>query len=305
MMDDVVLSPRARVVAAEDDFRALFEAVYPRLVGTVRSVVHDRAMAEDVVQDAFVELHRQWSSVYADEQPEAWTRRVAVRKAQREAGRGARRPPVVRPDEKVPTAPPPVDTDDALARTLGRVRRARRWRRVTGVAATATVAATVVAVTLSDGRAGGGPPDIDPPEHWVGSPKESALDGTWRTDPISFGDMADRLREVGLGEWVSPLRRQVRAFDDREARLVIEDELATYRLPGRVAEQWGFSHRDDRVFLIAANAQTFTTYAVTLGDDRRTMTLELLRPGSFTWAGIPLEVYQTAYYTTASFHRVD
>ena len=80
-----MLSPRARAVAAEDDFRDLFVATYPRLVGAVLSVVHDRACSEDAVQDAFIELHRQWSRVYAEEQPDAWVRRVAVRKAQRKA----------------------------------------------------------------------------------------------------------------------------------------------------------------------------------------------------------------------------
>jgi DNA-directed RNA polymerase specialized sigma24 family protein len=299
-MEDVVLSPRARVVAAEDDFRRLFEAVYPRLVRTVLSVVHDQALAESVVQDAFVELHRRWSTVYAYEQPEEWVRRVATRRAQRKA---ARRPAAERRNEDVKTVMPPVDTGDALVRVLGRARTGRTWRRISGMLAAAAVA-TVVAVTLPDGRAGGGPPDVDPPEQRL-SPRESALDGTWRTEPISFADMADRLREVGLDEWVAPLRRQVRSFDDRRARLVIRDELVSYRLPGRVTEGWGFSHRDGRLFLVSHNAETFNTYALTLHDDGRTMTLELLRPGSFTWAGIPLEVYQTAFYTTASFSRVD
>jgi RNA polymerase sigma-70 factor, ECF subfamily len=92
IMDDVVLSPRARAVASEDDYRRLFEAAYPRLVRTVWFVVHDQAVAEDVAQDAFVELYRHWSKVRTYDRPEAWVRRVAVRKAQREAARAARRP---------------------------------------------------------------------------------------------------------------------------------------------------------------------------------------------------------------------
>lgn len=299
-MDNVVLSPRARAVAAEDDFRRLFEAVYPRLVRAVLPVVEDQARAEDLVRDAFVELHRRWSTVCAYEQPDAWARRVAVHKAERTPARTAR----AERRHEGETDLPPVDTDAALARVLSRARRARTRRWVTGVLATAA-AATLVAVTLPDSRAGGGPPDVDPPDQRRSAPRASVLDGTWRSDPVSFADMAHRLREAGLGEWVAALRRQVRPFDDREARLVIQDELVTYQLPGRVTEQWGFSHRDGRLFLVAVNAQTFSTYRASLSDDRRTMTLELLRPGGFTWAGIPLEVYQTAYYTTAPFTRVD
>jgi RNA polymerase sigma-70 factor, ECF subfamily len=92
IMDDVVLSPRARAGASEDDYRRLFEAAYPRLVRTVWFVVHDQAVAEDVAQDAFVELYRHWPKVRTYDRPEAWVRRVAVRKAQREAARAARRP---------------------------------------------------------------------------------------------------------------------------------------------------------------------------------------------------------------------
>ena len=89
-------APRARAVAAEDDYRRLFEAAYPRIVRTVWFVVHDQALAEDVVQDAFVELYRHWGKVSSYDRPEAWVRRVAVRKAQREAVRAARRPRIER-----------------------------------------------------------------------------------------------------------------------------------------------------------------------------------------------------------------
>lgn len=95
-VDDVLSSPRARAAAAEEDYRRLFEAAYPRLVRTVWFVVHDQAIAEEVAQDAFVELYRHWSRVRSYDRPEAWVRRVGVRKAQREAARSARRPRVER-----------------------------------------------------------------------------------------------------------------------------------------------------------------------------------------------------------------
>lgn len=73
------------------DFRELFVRAYPGLVRTVSHVVQDRTVAEDVVQDAFIELLRRWRRLSAYERPDLWVRRVAIRKAQRELARQARR----------------------------------------------------------------------------------------------------------------------------------------------------------------------------------------------------------------------
>ena len=91
IMDGVVPRDRVRTHATDDDFRGLFEAAYPGMVRTVWFVVHDRAVAEEVAQDAFVELYRHWRKVSSYDQPLLWVRRVAIRKAQREAARRARR----------------------------------------------------------------------------------------------------------------------------------------------------------------------------------------------------------------------
>jgi RNA polymerase sigma-70 factor (ECF subfamily) len=74
-----------------DRYRELFEATYPRLVRTLWFVVHDHELAQEIAQEAFVELHRQWSSVGSYDRPELWVRRVALRKAQHEAARAMRR----------------------------------------------------------------------------------------------------------------------------------------------------------------------------------------------------------------------
>jgi len=75
----------------EADFRELYLATYPRLVRTVWFVVHDHGQAQDIAQDAFVDLHRQWRKVRSYDRPDLWVRRVALRKAQREAARAVRR----------------------------------------------------------------------------------------------------------------------------------------------------------------------------------------------------------------------
>ena len=76
---------------SDDEFRSVFTAAYGPVVRTVWLVVHDRAAAEDIAQDAFVELYRHWRKVRRYERPDLWVRRVALRKAQREAARTVRR----------------------------------------------------------------------------------------------------------------------------------------------------------------------------------------------------------------------
>ena len=76
---------------AEDDYAWLFRAYFRRIAQTVNMIVGDRARAEEVTQDAFVQLWRKWSSVSGYERPEAWVRRVAVRLAIRSAQRESRR----------------------------------------------------------------------------------------------------------------------------------------------------------------------------------------------------------------------
>lgn len=90
MMKVVPMSPR-RSSPPNDSFAELFAATYPQIVRTVWFVIHDRAAAEEVAQDAFTELFRGWSHLRDFDRPDLWVRRVAIRKAQREASRRARR----------------------------------------------------------------------------------------------------------------------------------------------------------------------------------------------------------------------
>ena len=75
----------------ENQFDQLFAATFPQVVRTVWFVVHDRGMAEEIAQDAFTELYRDWSRLHSFDRPDLWVRRVAIRRAQREARRQARR----------------------------------------------------------------------------------------------------------------------------------------------------------------------------------------------------------------------
>jgi RNA polymerase sigma-70 factor (ECF subfamily) len=74
----------------ETEFRNLFADHYMPVVGTVFMIVQDRARAEEITQDAFMQLLRHWNRVSRYEQPEAWIRRVAIRLAVRSVQREQR-----------------------------------------------------------------------------------------------------------------------------------------------------------------------------------------------------------------------
>jgi RNA polymerase sigma-70 factor (ECF subfamily) len=73
-------------------------------------IVHDRARAEDITQDAFVELLRRWRKISRYDRPGAWVRRIAVRMAIREVRRERRRPEVELGAAQ-PTVAEPADAD--------------------------------------------------------------------------------------------------------------------------------------------------------------------------------------------------
>ena len=80
-----------------DEFRWLFVIEYPAVVRAVYFVLHDHARAEEIAQDAFVQLLRHWEKVGRYESPEAWVRRVALRLAIRDVRRQRRMSLLVSP----------------------------------------------------------------------------------------------------------------------------------------------------------------------------------------------------------------
>jgi RNA polymerase sigma factor (sigma-70 family) len=94
----------------EDEVRDLFDDHYDQVVRTAFLIVQDWGRAEEVAQDAFVQLLRYWPRVSQHEMPAAWVRRVAVRLAVR----------LVRREQRLTfamtqSAPPAVVADPAEA----------------------------------------------------------------------------------------------------------------------------------------------------------------------------------------------
>ena len=83
----------ARAVSERDEgFTTFFRSEYPSLVRSLFLVVHDRELARDIAQDAFIQLFARWRRISQYDRPEAWVRRVGIRMAVRAAARERVRP---------------------------------------------------------------------------------------------------------------------------------------------------------------------------------------------------------------------
>jgi len=103
-------------VDKREQFAELFRAEYPGLVRELGLILGDRALAEEVAAEGFVELWRKWTHVAGYDRPGAWVRHVAVRKAGRARWRRSRRPAleIAAFEHGAPAADPDVDLANAL-----------------------------------------------------------------------------------------------------------------------------------------------------------------------------------------------
>ena len=106
-------------------FDALFLREFPRVARALHHIVGDRGRAEEVAQDAFVELLRNWVTVSRYDRPDLWVRRVAIRKAQRERHRSWRRVELERRTLELAGSEPPTPAPEVLAAVRGLAPRQR------------------------------------------------------------------------------------------------------------------------------------------------------------------------------------
>jgi RNA polymerase sigma factor (sigma-70 family) len=71
------------VTEAELDYSAFFRAEFAPVLRTVTLILRDQSRAEEITQDAFIQLLHNWPKISRYERPQAWVRRVAVRLAMR------------------------------------------------------------------------------------------------------------------------------------------------------------------------------------------------------------------------------
>jgi RNA polymerase sigma-70 factor (ECF subfamily) len=114
----------SRAVSERDEgFTTFFRSEYPSLVRTLYLIIHDRELARDIAQDAFIQLFARWRRISHYDRPEAWVRRVGIRMAVREAARERVRPRLER-ELDFATVPRPVDLD--VVRAIGQLPASQR-----------------------------------------------------------------------------------------------------------------------------------------------------------------------------------
>lgn len=107
---DLVENTRAVTRDADLEFERLFVAEYQAVTHSVYLIVQDVGRAEDVTQDAFLELLRHWPKVAAYDRPGAWVRRIAIRNAVHMVRRERLRS-VLERGVRGQSAPGPADVD--------------------------------------------------------------------------------------------------------------------------------------------------------------------------------------------------
>jgi len=83
----VHLDPAIEQLDPATEFEWFFRTEYRPVLRTVLLVVRDLGRAEDITQEAFVQVLGHWKRISRYERPGAWVRRVAIRLAVRAARR--------------------------------------------------------------------------------------------------------------------------------------------------------------------------------------------------------------------------
>jgi len=109
---------------ADAEYDLLFSVEFPAVMRTVYLILHDLDRAEDITQDAFVQLLKHWRKVARYDRPGAWVRRVAIRLAMDALNRERLRSVLERRVDQ-PLEARPVDIDVMRAiKTLPAMQRA-------------------------------------------------------------------------------------------------------------------------------------------------------------------------------------
>jgi hypothetical protein len=136
--------------------------------------------------------------------------------------------------------------------------------------------------------------------------KAAALEGTWRTDPITVGDTAETLREARLAKWVGGFKRNA-PISDVPTALILEIREGAWDLYGqpqggqRQEIDYDAEYEVDGDTVVVSHEGDSNTYRWSVSDD--VLKLTWLKTTYGAHEGIPEEVFQRALYMTADFRR--
>jgi RNA polymerase sigma-70 factor (sigma-E family) len=104
------------MVSNREEYSAFYGAEFPAIARSVFLLTRDREAADDITQEAFVQLYVHWRKVATYERPGAWVRRVAIRLAVKRLRREESRGRVeAAADSRSESTPAPVDADIVTA----------------------------------------------------------------------------------------------------------------------------------------------------------------------------------------------
>jgi RNA polymerase sigma factor (sigma-70 family) len=78
---------RVRHLDSEPHFNRVYRSEYSRLVRLATILVGRRDVAEELVQETFLDAHRKWSRLHSYDRPDAWLRRGVLQRSMRHRGR--------------------------------------------------------------------------------------------------------------------------------------------------------------------------------------------------------------------------
>jgi hypothetical protein len=132
----------------------------------------------------------------------------------------------------------------------------------------------------------------------------SPLEGTWRTEPVTVAEMADTLRETGLGEFIDDFEKNA-PISDAPTTLILEIK-GDWDLTGQTEEgkttdiDYDAEYKVDGDDVEVIHSEGSNSFRWSVNGDVLNLTwLET----TFGKGVPPEEAFQRALYMTADFHR--
>lgn len=206
---------------------------------------------------------------------------------------------------------PEPDTQRALRSVTTGARATSRRRRLvlSGIATAAAAALAVVALSVTGDDNAGEPLPADPGPSGVldpGSPAELVWGYAYVSDPVTFDDMAENLRENGLAEWIDPLREKWGEVDGRiELDFFSSAGELTASIPGTPAVDSNGYFVMSKVLVFQGDAGSqFEGSATAKESGGQRARLTLIKSEGSALGDIPREVVDRALYTTVPFNEI-